>query len=53
MTPRVQADALLKDAEDAKKPKTWCCQNCTFVNSIFEKTCAMCEMGWTGKREVR
>lgn len=22
------------------------------MNSIFESTCAICEMGWTGKREV-
>jgi len=31
---------------------TWTCQGCTFVNSVFESTCAVCEMGWTGKREV-
>lgn len=29
----------------------WQCQNCTFVNSIDDKTCSMCELGWTGQRE--
>jgi len=31
---------------------TWTCNNCTFLNSVFESTCAACDMGWTGKREV-
>lgn len=31
---------------------TWSCSNCTYLNSVFDNTCVMCCMGWTGKREV-
>lgn len=42
-----------KDAADnIPEPTTWTCTNCTFLNSIYETTCAMCEMGWAGRREV-
>ena len=40
------------DADKGEAQETaWQCQNCTFVNSIDDKTCAMCELGWTGQRE--
>eukprot|EP00049_Salpingoeca_infusionum_P014496 m.271712 g.271712 ORF g.271712 m.271712 type:complete len:4223 (+) comp15683_c19_seq1:207-12875(+) len=41
-----QVTTAAKD-EDA----VWQCQNCTFVNPVANKTCAMCELGWTGQRE--
>jgi len=41
-----------KPADELNPTLTWTCNNCTFVNSVFESTCAMCEMGWTGRREV-
>lgn len=49
----------LKMAEERKQLKKalkqttsrWRCNNCTFVNSINDTTCAMCELGWTGRRE--
>ena len=31
---------------------TWMCNNCTFINSINNNTCVVCELGWTGRREV-
>jgi hypothetical protein len=30
----------------------WKCANCTYLNAMQDHTCAMCEMGWTGEREV-
>jgi len=50
---RLAAEAA-KEAAKAAEPKqtTWQCTNCTFINSIYETTCGMCQMGWTGKREV-
>jgi len=29
----------------------WMCQNCTFINSVHNHTCVVCEYGWTGRRE--
>merc|ERR1712137_868948 len=29
----------------------WMCQNCTYINSIHNHSCSMCEYGWTGMRE--
>lgn len=29
----------------------WVCGNCTFINSANDTTCAICELGWTGRRE--
>ena len=30
----------------------WQCENCTFLNSMRDRTCAMCCLGWSGEREV-
>jgi hypothetical protein len=29
----------------------WMCQNCTFINSVHNHSCVVCEYGWTGRRE--
>jgi hypothetical protein len=50
---------ILRLAEERKQVKKavqqaaarWRCNNCTFINSVNDTTCAMCELGWTGKRE--
>lgn len=43
---------VVMEEKDDTEPVTWTCSNCTFVNSVYENTCAMCDMGWSGKREV-
>lgn len=30
----------------------WQCENCTFLNSMRDRSCAMCSLGWSGEREV-
>jgi hypothetical protein len=37
-------------SEDVMEQDIWLCQNCTFVNPMSERSCAICEMGWTGER---
>merc|ERR1711974_164063 len=27
------------------------CMNCTFINSVHNHSCVVCEFGWTGRRE--
>merc|ERR1712137_1352453 len=27
------------------------CMNCTFINSVHNHSCVVCEYGWTGRRE--
>lgn len=50
--------ARLLDVKDAAardqgpRGATWRCNNCTFINSIHNNTCVICELGWTGRREV-
>lgn len=55
-------EEVTKKIEEAKAKKTikqvladsatrWICNNCTFVNSANDTTCAICELGWTGRRE--
>jgi len=46
------AAAEAEAAAAAAAAQTWTCTNCTYLNSVYEQTCAMCQMGWTGKREV-
>lgn len=42
-----------KQPEEATaQPTMWTCNNCTFLNSVFEASCGMCNLGWTGQREV-
>jgi hypothetical protein len=40
------------DEKSASEVLFWQCSNCTFLNSTEDSTCAMCEFGWTGRREV-
>jgi hypothetical protein len=42
----------MADAEQAALGGMWRCNNCTFINSIHNNTCVVCELGWTGRREV-
>ncbi|EDQ90981.1 uncharacterized protein MONBRDRAFT_31645 [Monosiga brevicollis MX1] len=35
---------------ESSEDEVWLCQNCTFVNPMTERSCAMCELGWTGER---
>lgn len=35
----------------AEEPAVWQCRNCTFINPLSDRTCAVCELGWTGERE--
>ncbi len=30
----------------------WQCESCTFINSMRDRSCAMCSLGWSGEREV-
>lgn len=39
-------------AADAAPSGAWQCSNCTYMNAVTSATCAMCELGWTGRREV-
>eukprot|EP00043_Microstomoeca_roanoka_P005858 m.58502 g.58502 ORF g.58502 m.58502 type:complete len:4257 (-) comp13155_c0_seq1:39-12809(-) len=52
ISPRSLAGESEKEGGPGEGEETaWQCQNCTFVNSLDDKTCAMCELGWTGQRE--
>lgn len=45
------ADAMDEQADVGDEPAIWQCRNCTFINPLSERTCAVCELGWTGERE--
>lgn len=47
-----QSDSM-DDAADNNEdePSVWQCRNCTFINPLSDRTCAVCELGWTGERE--
>eukprot|EP01098_Paradermamoeba_levis_P009293 TRINITY_DN385_c0_g1_i11.p1 TRINITY_DN385_c0_g1~~TRINITY_DN385_c0_g1_i11.p1 ORF type:complete len:781 (-),score=237.18 TRINITY_DN385_c0_g1_i11:81-2390(-) len=30
---------------------SWQCNNCSYINSVHNRTCLVCELGWTGRRE--
>ena len=45
-----EGDKMMVD-EDKYQPAIWQCMACSFVNSAKDRTCAICELGWTGKRE--
>merc|ERR1712137_1428306 len=38
-------------AETVALQGNWFCQNCTYINSVHNHSCVVCEYGWTGKRE--
>ena len=42
--------ALINSYNPGQKQK-WQCLNCTFINDIKDKSCIMCDFGWTGQKE--
>eukprot|EP00941_MAST-03F_sp_MAST-3F-sp1_P005353 g5353.t1 len=39
-----------KEEASSKESSSWRCLNCTFVNSVFDRRCAVCSRGVTGQR---
>jgi hypothetical protein len=52
---QIKLDASLNDVDldfEEDKVKRWQCNNCTYMNFATDNQCAVCGLGWSGRREI-